>query len=145
MTSGKPAPDELMEDILLLLPHRPPFVMIDQISALESGAAAQFHINTDNVLVRDGLFSESGLIEHMAQAAGAGLPRPIDGSAPSVGYIGAIKELRINKLPQVGSQIHTEVKYLNQVMNVHLAHAIVRDASSDTLASCELKIFLQPN
>ncbi|MBS1615585.1 MAG: 3-hydroxyacyl-ACP dehydratase [Bacteroidetes bacterium] len=134
-----------MEDILQLLPHRPPFVMVDSITTYTGGASAGFTISEDNVLVRDGLFSESGLIENMAQAAGAGMPRPEDGSAPSVGYIGAIKELAIHKLPGVGTQILTKISYLNQVLNVHLAHAEVQDPSGELIASCELKIFLQPN
>jgi predicted hotdog family 3-hydroxylacyl-ACP dehydratase len=134
-----------MQDILQRLPHRPPFVMIDSIAATEAGAVAQYRIPQDNVLLRDGLFSESGLIENMAQAAGAGLPRPTDGSAPSLGYIGAIKDLHIEKLPRAGETITTTVRYLNQVMNVHLAHADVRNEAGECLASCELKIFLQPS
>jgi 3-hydroxymyristoyl/3-hydroxydecanoyl-(acyl carrier protein) dehydratase len=133
-----------MEDILQRLPHRQPFVMIDAVSPGDGGVTAEFLIKADNVLVCDGFFSESGLIENMAQAAGAGLPRPSDGSAPSLGYIGALRDLRIERLPRPGDTILTTVRYLNQVLNVHLAQASVHDGSGGLLASGELKIFLQP-
>ncbi len=132
-----------MDDILQRLPHRPPFVMIDRISTEGGLARAAFLIKEDNVLVEGGYFSESGLVEHMAQAAGAGLPHSI-GSAPSVGYIGALNNLKIEKLPGVGETIYTEVSYLHQVMHAHIVNAQVKDASGKLLASCELKIFIQP-
>ncbi len=132
-------------DILQLLPHRTPFVMIDEITPHEGGATAVFQIQPDNVLLHQGHFTESGLIENMAQAAGAGLPRSNDGGDPSLGYIGALKDLHIEKLPCAGDTITTEIQYLNQVLNVHLAKAHVRNAGGELLASCELKIFLQPS
>lgn len=131
-----------MEDILQHLPHRPPFVMIDDIATGEKSAKATFVIMPDNVLAEDGFFSESGLIENMAQAAGAGLPHA-PGSTPSVGYIGAIKDLRIEQLPAVGAAIVTEVGYMHQVMNAHIVQAKVSGQDGQLLASCELKIFLQ--
>ncbi len=132
-----------MNDILKRLPHRSPFVMIDGIRTEGRLARAEFIIKEDNVLVESGRFSESGLVEHMAQAAGAGLPHSAD-STPSVGYIGALKNLKVEKLPAVGETIHTEVSYLHQVMSAHIVQATVRGSNGELLASCELKIFVQP-
>jgi 3-hydroxymyristoyl/3-hydroxydecanoyl-(acyl carrier protein) dehydratase len=128
-------------DILQSLPHRPPFVMIDTIETDGNKALGRFFIKADNVLVENGFFSESGLVEHMAQTAGAGMPHP--GDMPSVGYIGALKDLKIESLPAVGETIVTHVDYLHQVMNAHIVHAETFNASGVLLASCELKIFLQ--
>ena len=133
-----------MDDILQRLPHRAPFVMIDTVRKQDETTRAYFHIKEDNVLIEDGFFSESGLVEHMAQAAGAGLPPTDDGNQPQAGYIGALKDLNVEKLPAVGDTITTEVDYLNQVMNAHIVKASVRSASGEHLASCELKIFVQP-
>jgi predicted hotdog family 3-hydroxylacyl-ACP dehydratase len=132
-----------MEDILQRLPHRPPFVMVDRITSGDATVQAQFTIKADNVLVENGFLSESGLVEHMAQAAGAGLPQRNDSNAPVVGYIGALKDLQIDSLPAVGDTITTEISYLHQVMAAHIVKAEVRSASGTLLASCELKIFLQ--
>jgi hypothetical protein len=79
----------------------------------------------------------------MAQAAGAGLPQQGSEGAPSLGFIGALKDLQIIALPPVGSTITTEVNYVHQVMNAHIVQARVFDESKMLLASCELKIFLQ--
>src|SRR4051812_48528365 len=114
-----------MEDILQRLPHRPPFVMIDQITTDGVTAQAHFTIKADNVLAENGFFSESGLVEHMAQAAGAGLLQRAGGSGPVVGYIGALKDLQIEKLPAVGDTITTAVSYLHQVMSTHIVKAEV--------------------
>src|SRR4028118_1323163 len=126
-----------MDDILQRLPHREPFVMVDSVNTHEGVAHAHFTIKEDNVLVVDNYFTESGLIEHMAQAAGAGLPPTTDGEQPMAGYIGALKDLRIEKLPAVGETIVTEVNYLNQVMMAHIVQATVRNTNGAVLASCE--------
>ncbi len=131
-----------MDDVLQRLPHRPPFVMIDRIRTEDGRAIATFEVKAENVLVEDGFFSESGLVEHMAQAAGAGL-RHEDGATPAVGYIGALKDLRIENLPAVGETITTEVDYLHQVMQAHVVKATTKNKAGSILASCELKIFLQ--
>lgn len=128
-------------DILQSLPHRPPFVMIDSIEASGNKAVGRFLIKADNVLIENGVFSESGIVEHMAQTAGAGLPHA--GDKPSVGYIGALKDLKIESLPLVGETIVTHVDHLHQVMNAHIVLAQTFNTSGDLLASCELKIFLQ--
>jgi predicted hotdog family 3-hydroxylacyl-ACP dehydratase len=132
-----------MDDILQRLPHRAPFVMIDSIVKDAGTTRGYFEIKEDNVLVEDGFFTESGLVENMAQAAGAGMPPAADGKQALAGYIGALKDLRVERLPAVGETIITEVAYLNQVMNAHIVQATVRNSNGELLASCELKIFLQ--
>jgi predicted hotdog family 3-hydroxylacyl-ACP dehydratase len=130
-------------DILEYLPHRPPFVMIDSIQKEGAKATGHFRITADNVLVENGFFTESGLVENMAQTAGAGLPQSDSGNAPSVGYIGALKDLKIENLPAVGEIITTEIGYMHQVMSAHIVQARVLNERGELLASCELKIFLQ--
>lgn len=116
--------------------------MVDHVD-LGEVAKATFLIKADNVLVQDEYFTESGLVEHMAQAAGVGLPQPADGKKELAGYIGALKDLRVEALPAVGETIYTEVQYLNQVMSAHIVRAQVRNQAKELLASCELKIFVQ--
>ena len=51
------------------IPHRPPFVMVDNlVSATRERFESDFTVTGDNVLVRDGFFQETGLIEHIAPA-----------------------------------------------------------------------------
>jgi 3-hydroxymyristoyl/3-hydroxydecanoyl-(acyl carrier protein) dehydratase len=47
-------------DILDLLPHRPPFVMVDRLTEFEGYyAATTTLIREDNIFCRDGLFCEA--------------------------------------------------------------------------------------
>jgi predicted hotdog family 3-hydroxylacyl-ACP dehydratase len=133
------------QDILRYLPHRPPFVMIDELVAEEGGPArSRFKILAENVLVADGYFSESGLIENMAQTAGAatGFNAQATGNAPALGYIGAVKELKVFALPRIGQTLDTEIIFVQQVMQALIVRGAVH-CDGQLLATCELKIFLQ--
>jgi predicted hotdog family 3-hydroxylacyl-ACP dehydratase len=135
----------LQKDVLRYLPHRPPFVMIDGIEAVDAQhARSHFAILPHNVLVVDGRFTESGLVENMAQTAGAatGLMAQASGDAPSLGYIGALKDLKVFALPAVGQTLVTEVTFVHQVMQALIVSGAVY-CEGQTLATCELKIFLQ--
>lgn len=130
-------------DIHQYLPHRPPFVMIDTISLdADEVAHSSFKIG-QNILLEGEFFSAAGLVENIAQTAGAatGLRAEAQGQA-QMGYIGAVKDLRIERLPQKGQTVLTAVTFVHQVMNV----LIVRGEAlceGELCASCELKIFLQ--
>ncbi len=135
----------LQQDILRYLPHRPPFVMIDDVVAEDKQhARSHFTILADNVLVSDGYFTESGLVENMAQTAGAatGLMAQSSGSSPTLGYIGALKDLKVFALPIVGQTLVTEVTFVHQVMQALIVSGAVH-CEGQLLATCELKIFLQ--
>lgn len=136
-----------ISDVQRFLPHRPPFVMIDSLSfdpADERRASAGFTVSGDNVLVRDGAFTAGGLVENMAQAAGAAtvMRRTAPGEAAGLGYIGALKNLKIHELPVIGEVLHTDVTFVHQVMSALIIEASV-SSGGRKLASCELKIFLQ--
>lgn len=127
------------------IPQRAPFVMIDEIlQADETVSKTQFEIRAGHLFVENGLFTESGLIENMAQtaAAGTGYKMHQEGKPAPVGYIGALKNLNIVTLPEVGDVITTEVSFLTQVMNVHIVQGRVYSKGAE-IANCELKIFLQ--
>ncbi len=121
--------------------------MIDSLTydpADERHASAEFVIAAENVLVRDGVFTAGGLVENMAQAAGAAtvVRKTEAGQAPGLGFIGALKNLRVDFLPAVGETLQTHVTFVHQVMNALIVEAQV-SSEGRRLASCELKIFLQ--
>ena len=133
------------QDVLRYLPHRPPFVMIDELSAEEGQSAhSRFTILADNILLEDGYFSAAGLVENMAQTAGVaiGITTQYAGYAPALGFIGAVKDLRVFGLPRIGQTLDTEVIFVHQVMQAHVVRGTAR-YDGQLLASCELKIFLQ--
>lgn len=134
-----------MSDILAYLPQRPPFVMIDTIVKADATVSVtNFTIPTTNLLVENGYFTESGLVENMAQTAAAGNSlhaQQTDGAAP-IGFIGALKNLQIHQLPLVGQTITTTVVYGMQVMNAQIVQATI-EQNGTIIATCELKIFIQ--
>lgn len=133
------------ENITQYLPQRPPFVMVDEIvDATEQVSRTKFEIREGHLFVNDGMFTEPGLVENMAQtaAAGTGYHAKQSGKQPVIGYIGALKNLNVMQLPKVGDIITTEIVFKNQVMNVHIVQGTVYNNDIE-IANCELKIFLQ--
>jgi len=121
-------------------------VMIDDLIRHEGpGTTTSLTIREDNLFVEGGVFTEPGIIENMAQtaAAGTGAELPTPGTPPPTGFIGAIKNLVINKLPKTGSRIETTVKVEHTVFNAVIIHGEIR-LEEEIIAECEMKIFLIP-
>ena len=111
------------DKILQLIPQRPPMVMVDALLAYtpETGKAG-LTITEENLFVRGGYFSESGLIEHIAQsiALHKGYYYYLNGKPAPMGYIGAIKQINIARLPRVGEVLCTEIVIIQEFMDVTL-------------------------
>ncbi len=133
------------KDILAYIPQQPPFNMVDTLTAIsEKSAASTFEILESNVLSSNGVFRESGLVENMAQtiALFAGYQARESDTAPPIGYIAGIKNLKILGRPKVGETISTQIEIVNEIMNIQIAEAKVFDRSNTELASCEMRIFI---
>jgi 3-hydroxyacyl-[acyl-carrier-protein] dehydratase len=130
------------EAITQYIPHRPPFVMIDSLVAVsreqfESG----FYVESDNILVENGLFQETGLIENIAQTCAASfgfLDREEEGD-PKIGFIGAISKLEVFELPPVHRTIQTIVTPTHQLGNIYLVKG-ESFLEGRILLGCEMKI-----
>lgn len=124
------------------IPHRPPFVMVDNlVSATRELFESDFTVTDDNVLVQDGFFQETGLIEHIAQtcAASFGYLDSEDGGEPKIGFIGAVSKVLVTELPPVGATIRTVVTPLHQLGNIYLVKG-ESFLDGRILLGCELKI-----
>lgn len=134
-----------MTDITAYIPQRAPFVMVGKVLQADPKLyKTSFDITADNLFVVNGRFTEPGLVENMAQtaAAGTGYMYQQKGETVPVGFIGAIKGLKIHALPHVGDVLHTEVVILHTLLNVHVVQATVH-VGEEKIASCEMKIFEQ--
>lgn len=103
---------------------------------------SSFHINRNNVFVKDNLFREAGLLENMAQTAAlrAGYLANEADKPVTIGYIGAVKNLEIFGLPEVEDELITEIIIENQIFDVMIFSGKVwRD--KNLLAQCEMKVF----
>jgi predicted hotdog family 3-hydroxylacyl-ACP dehydratase len=133
------------ENILSLIPQRPPFVMVDQlVSCDEISSNTTLLIKEENVLVFNGEFSEAGLIENIAQTAAAGLGYMTQRSGQPIltGYIAAIKNLEVFALPEAGDVITTNVSIETQIFEVILITGSIR-CKGEVIAKCEMKIFIK--
>ena len=130
------------EDIPNYLPHRPPFLMIDCLSEVEPGYfQSEFTIESNNLLVEEGFFQASGLMENIAQtcAAGFGYLDRATGGPPKLGFIGAISKLEVFDLPPVHSTITTTVTPTHQLGNIFLVKGL-NSLEGRKLLECEMKI-----
>lgn len=134
------------QDILAVIPQRPPFVMVDTlVSSTDDATHTTLRVQAENVLVNDGVLTEAGLVENIAQtaAARAGYIARQLGKPVQPGFIGAVKNLEVFALPKVGDIIETVVSIENQVFDVTIIKGKIT-SKAVMLAQCEMKIFIQP-
>jgi 3-hydroxyacyl-[acyl-carrier-protein] dehydratase len=137
-------------EVSALIPQKPPMEMVDKLwVSNDKTVISGFTILEDNVFCKEGVFTEPGLIENIAQTAaiGAGynaylLTKSGTKTNPPVGYIGAIKKLVIHKLPPVGSELVTEVNVQQIVFDVTLIGGKTT-VNGEVVAECEMKIFIK--
>ncbi|EKT3957418.1 ABC transporter permease [Flavobacterium psychrophilum] len=98
------------------LPHRKPMLMVDMILIMDDEKVETiFEIKGDNIFIQNNTFIEAGLIENAAQTCSSIVAKDyfVDennedkSGVDVVGFISAIKTLKIHKLPEVGSTIKT--------------------------------------
>jgi predicted hotdog family 3-hydroxylacyl-ACP dehydratase len=133
-----------VDDIIHLIPQKPPFVMVSQLLYVdEETAKSSFIINPDNVFVKDGIFQEAGLMENIAQTAAlrSGYIASTENKPVEVGYIGAIKDFEVFNLPKANDELITEVTIENQIFNVTVLSGKVWH-NENLLAQCEMKVFI---
>ena len=118
--------------------------MVDRlVEIIDKTTVTAFLIRENNIFCENGEFREPGLIENMAQTAAAGVgSRPgISGGQAPVGFIGGIRNLRIDGFPKVGQEIVTRVTVMHEVYDATIAQGEVF-LDDRLIAGCELKIFL---
>lgn len=102
-----------------LLPHREPMIMVDSLLAFSEGkATAGLTILKENLFVSNDELSETGLIEHMAQAAALYIGFKNHAEGLKEGFIASIKTLHIHHLPKVDTAINTEVSIIHEIMQM---------------------------
>jgi len=112
-----------------LLPQKFPFVMVDKMfSYTETSIVAGLKIHEDSLFFYDGYFVESGLIEHMAQtvALHTGYQFFLKNEPAPTGYIGAIKDIEILKLPKLHDDIQTTVSILQEFAGITLVKVVTK-------------------
>ena len=124
------------------IPHREPFIMIGSlVSVTADRFESEFLIEEHNMLAEDGRFTESGLLENIAQtcAASFGFLNREEAGEPKIGFIGAMTKVEVYELPPVNSTIRTIVVPLHQLGNIYLVKG-ESFMEGRILLGCEMKI-----
>ncbi|QQL49327.1 3-hydroxyacyl-ACP dehydratase [Mucilaginibacter ginkgonis] len=132
------------QDATTLIPQQQPFVMVNGlVFADDKSAKTSFEIIGDNPMCINGIFQEGGLLENMAQtaAAYAGFIASQNNEPVKKGFIGAVNNFEVLRLPTQGDQLLTEVNVVDEVMGVTVVWGKVF-CYSELIASAELKIFI---
>lgn len=133
------------ERITEYIPQAHPIVMIDTLNYCEGPTTrTSFKIEASNIFVKNGILHEPGIIENIAQtaAAKAGFEVKKHGAEPLLGFIGAIKDLKIYAFPKVGETLETTVNIKTEIMGVTLIEGS-SVCNGIKIAECEMKIFIQ--
>jgi 3-hydroxyacyl-[acyl-carrier-protein] dehydratase len=135
------------ENIQQYIPQRLPMVMVDELlEASECHAVTRLFIRDENIFAERGYFTEPGMIENMAQTAAAQVGyHCVVGKMPvPVGYIAAVKNLYISRMPAHNTAITTTIRITNQVLDVTVAEGKIEQGGV-ICCTCEMRIFVKPN
>ncbi len=135
------------DDITKYIPQRDPIIMVHElVEADDDHAVTNLVIEPDNVFVSNEYFREPGLVENIAQTAAmhVGYQCSLKNIPIPIGYIAAVKDLKIFSLPRHNTRIATSVKVTNKVLDVTVVEGKV-EQEGNLLCSCEMRIFAKIN
>ncbi|WP_294959233.1 ABC transporter permease [uncultured Flavobacterium sp.] len=142
-------------DIQNYLPHRAPMLMVDLILNIDSSSVETvFLVEEDNIFVQNNTFIEAGLIENTAQTCSAIVGKKYffddDGleneNVNVIGFISALKNVKIHALPKVGETIITKADLVSKftgddyTLCTMSCKSLVED---QILLECEINLFIQ--
>ncbi|RYJ39939.1 putative beta hydroxy acyl ACP dehydratase [Flavobacterium anhuiense] len=142
-------------DIQNYLPHRAPMLMVDLILNIDSSSVETvFLVEEDNIFVQNNVFIEAGLIENTAQTCSAIVGKKYffddngleNENVNVIGFISALKNVKIHALPKVGDSIITKADLVSKFTGDDYTLCTMSCKSSvenQILLECEINLFIQ--
>ncbi|MBO9583053.1 MAG: ABC transporter permease [Flavobacterium sp.] len=142
-------------DIQNYLPHRAPMLMVDLILNIDSTSVETvFLIKGDNIFVQKNVFNEAGLIENTAQTCSAIVGKKYffddngleNENVNVIGFISALKNVKIHALPKVGDSIITKADLVSKFTGDDYTLCTMSCKSllgEQILLECEINLFIQ--
>jgi len=133
---------ESITDVTELIPQKDPFVLVNTLEYFsETEVTSSFAITEEHIFCENGVLTEAGLIENMAQtvALHTGYDFFRKGEQAPTGYIGSVKRVTIEKLPLLKDVITTKATILQEFMGVTMVAIKVFNAQNKEIASSEMK------
>ena len=125
-----------------IIPQRKPFVFVDSLLQCdEDSAVTSFLIREDTLFTYDGVFQTAGLIENIAQSCVAKIgyiAKYVEHGKVTIGYIGNVHHLKVNRNPEVGETIQTTVIFGENIAGIQLCEAVVR-SGDEIIAQSSIK------
>lgn len=132
-------------DVLELLPQRPPFVLIDNLTHFDEVlTVTTFEVREDCLFAEGDILNPCALVENIAQTCAARMGyinRYIYKENVKLGFIGSIKNLSVLRPVRVGEVLTTSIEVLEEVMQLTLVRATVK-IGAETVVTAEMKIAL---
>ena len=146
--------DFLKLDITKFLPHRAPFLMVDNVLSIDDEhVSTSFKIQPDCIFIQDNVFNEVGLIENAAQTCSSIVGKSyfeeddLEGEGTKlIGFISAIKKVTVYNCPNVGETIISNANLKSRLDLDHYSICTLEctiSASNKELLSCEMNLFIQ--
>ena len=132
------------DKIIELIPQRNPFLFIDSFYGnVDNLFYSGFTPKEGECFVDSGHLTEPGIIENMAQSAAAATGWSFMERCEEIplGYIGAVSDFELFKLPEIGVEILTEVMFCGEYGGISLVEAESKQ-KEQVLAKGKLKIFI---
>ena len=142
-------------DIQNYLPHRAPMLMVDLILDIDANFVETiFLIKEENIFVDKNIFTEAGLIENTAQTCSSIVGKKYlfdeDGTENEnvnvIGFISALKNVKIHSLPKVGDSITTKATLVSKFVGDNYTLCTMSCQSfleEKILLECEINLFIQ--
>lgn len=128
--------------VLKYIPQRPPFVLVDKLLHCDSEQThTQLRIEEDNLFIEDGHFSETGMIENIAQTCAVRLGYLNQNQPVKIGVIGSISNFELYAFPKIGETIDTKIVIATELFNVILLDSEIV-CGKQKMASCNMKVVL---
>lgn len=149
--------DDTLIDIKKYLPHRSPMLMVDMILIMNKEKVETiFEIKADTIFIENNFLAESGLIENMAQTCSSIVAKDyfVDANNQDkedidvVGFISAIKTLKIHKLPKAGDTIKTIATLVSKFVSSEYSLCTMNCKTfheEKLLLEGEINLFIQKN
>jgi 3-hydroxyacyl-[acyl-carrier-protein] dehydratase len=134
----------MTNDILELIPQRPPFVLVDGFNNVKRSST--FTVPANHILVENGQLLEAGIVEHMAQSIAVLFAKEAQMNGHNVdvrvGVIGALKKIKIHHQPNVGDTLMSHMLKSHEVLQAQIV-TIQTLVNNQIISEGELTIFKQ--
>lgn len=130
-------------DVQKLIPQQQPFVMVDELLFCSvKKTKTLFTIKSDNIFLESGVFTQSGIVENVAQTCAARMGYLSENQDIKIGMIGSVNNFFFTGfLPQINDKITTRIVVDTEVGNIVLLDTKVM-CRQKTVATGKMKVVL---